>query len=134
VPPALVGIADQKYNNTQTILDEFYKSTIYPTTVNIQQKLKMQLFAGYPNLKIEFDTRDFLKGAPLDQMNFVVAGVGAGVMTPNEARQYMNMPNIDGGDDLLDPSAKTGNIPGTSPQDTGGGGGNQTRKMNIGKQ
>lgn len=133
VPPALIGIADQKYNNTQTILDEFYKSTIYPTTVNIQQKLKLQLFPGYPNLCIEFDTRDFLKGAPLDQMNFVVAGVGAGIMTPNEARQYMNMPNIEGGDDLLDPSAKSDTIPGTSPQDTGGGGGSQTRKMNIGK-
>ena len=31
VPPAMIGIADQKYNNTQTMLDEFYKSTMYPT-------------------------------------------------------------------------------------------------------
>lgn len=134
VPPAMIGIQDQKYNNTQTIIDEFYKSTIYPTTVNIQQKLKTQLCQTYPNLKIEFDTRDFLKGAPLDQMNFVVAGVGAGVMTPNEGRQYMNMPNKEGGDELLDPSAKADTIPGTSPQDTGGGGGSQTKKMNIGKK
>mgnify|MGYP003348183159 CR=1 FL=1 len=29
--------------------------------------------------------------------------------------------------------AKQDNINGLSPQDTGGGGGNQTRKMNIGK-
>ena len=134
VPPAMVGIQDQKYNNTQTIIDEFYKSTIYPTTINIQQKLKMQLCQTYPNLKIEFDTRDFIKGAPLDQMNFAVAGVGAGIMTPNEGRQYMNMPNIEGGDELLDPSAKADTIPGTSPQDTGGGGGNQKSKMNIGKK
>ena len=134
VPPAMIGIQDQKYNNTQTIIDEFYKSTIYPTTVNIQQKLKTQLCQTYPNLKIEFDTQDFLKGAPLDQMNYAVAGVGAGIMTPNEARQYMNMPNKEGGDELLDPSAKADTIPGTSPQDTGGGGGNQTKKMNIGKK
>jgi HK97 family phage portal protein len=133
VPPALIGIADQKYNNTQTLMDEFYKSTVYPTTVNIQQKMKMQLFQGYPNLKVEFDTRDFLKGAPLDQMNFAVAGVQAGILTPNEARQYMNMANKEGADNLLDPSAKSDTIPGTSPQDTGGGGGNQTKKMNIGK-
>ena len=26
VPPAMLGIADQKYNNTQTMMDEFYKS------------------------------------------------------------------------------------------------------------
>jgi HK97 family phage portal protein len=132
VPPAMIGIADQKYNNTQTIMDEFYKSSMYPTLINIQQKLKQHLFVGYPNLCIEFDTRNFLKGDPLSQMNFAVAGVGAGIMTPNEAREYMGMPNIDGGDALQD-KTKTEPIKGSSPQDTGGGGGNQTKKMNIGK-
>jgi len=132
VPPAMVGIADQKYNNTQTMLDEFYKSTMYPLIVNIQQKLKHHLFPGYPGLCVQFDTQDFLKGAPLDQMNFAQSGVAAGIMTPNEARQYLGLPQIDGGDVLQD-KKKVEPIPGTSPQDTGGGGGNQTRKMNIGK-
>lgn len=133
VPPAMLGIADQKYNNTATMLDEFYKSTMYPTLINIEQKLKQHLFVGYPNLCIEFDTRNFLKGAPLDQMNFATAGVGAGIMTPNEARQYMGMPNIDGADELIAKNNADKGISGLSPQDTGGGGGNQTRKMNIGK-
>jgi hypothetical protein len=53
-------------------------------------------------------------------------------MTPNEAREYLNMPNIEGGDELKDNSAKFEPI-GNSPQDTGGGGGSQKRKMNIGK-
>ena len=132
VPPAMVGIADQKYNNTQTMMDEFYKSSMYPMLINIQQKLKQHLFVGYPNLQIEFDTRDFLKGDPLSQMNFAVAGVGAGIMTPNEAREYLNMPNIEGGNELKDNSKKPEPIS-NSPQDTGGGGGNQTKKMNIGK-
>ncbi|CAB5207067.1 COG4695 Phage-related protein [uncultured Caudovirales phage] len=131
VPPAMIGIADQKYNNTQTMMDEFYKSSMYPMTINIQQKLKQHLFVGYPNLHIQFDTRDFLKGDPLSQMNFAVAGVGAGIMTPNEAREYLNMPNIEGADELKD-NGKTDQIS-NSPQDTGGGGGNQTKKMNIGK-
>jgi HK97 family phage portal protein len=132
VPPAMVGIADQKYNNTQTMLDEFYKSTMYPLIVNVQQKLKHHLFPGYPSLCVQFDTQDFLKGAPLDQMNFAQSGVAAGIMTPNEARQYLGLPQIEGGDVLQD-KKKVEPIPGTSPQDTGGGGGNQTRKMNIGK-
>jgi HK97 family phage portal protein len=132
VPPAMIGIADQKYNNTQTMLDEFYKSTMYPTLVSIQQKLKQHLFNGYPSLTVEFDTRNFLKGAPLDQMNFVTAAVSGGIMTPNEAREYLNMPNLDGADELLDVKGKDKPIPGSSPQDTGGGGGNQTKKMNIG--
>ena len=147
VPAQMLGLDVGKYNNTQTLLDEFYKTKMYPMIINIEQKFKMQLLKGYPNLSIRFDTKDFLKGAALDQMNFVNAGVAGGIMTPNEAREYLNMPKLDGADELLgtDPSkisstnvpigaktAKIEPIPGSSPQDTGGGGGNQTRKMNIG--
>lgn len=132
VPPQMLGIADGKFNNTQTLLDEFYKTTMYPLIVNIQQKLKQHLLKGYPNLCVEFDTKDFLKGAPLDQMNFVTAGINAGIITPNEAREYLGMDMFDGADELKQDTAKADPIAGSSPQDTGGGGGSQTRKMNIG--
>lgn len=133
VPPSMVGIGDSKYNNTQTMLDEFYKTTMYPMIVNLEQKLKQNLLKGYPSLCIRFDTKDFLKGAPLDQMNFVAAGINAGVITPNEGREYLNMAQIDGADELKQDSKPTDPISGTSPQDTGGGGGNQKSRMNIGK-
>jgi HK97 family phage portal protein len=148
VPPQMLGLATGKFNNTQTLLDEFYKTTMYPMIINIEQKFRMGLFKGYPNLYIRFDTKDFLKGAALDQMNFVNAGVAGGIMTPNEAREYLNMPKVEGGDNLLSTNtqaisstnvpigtkvAKVEPLPGSSPQDTGGGGGGQTRKMNIGK-
>ncbi len=132
VPPAMIGISEGKYNNTQTMLDEFYKTTMYPTVINVEQKLNQALFKGYPNLCIRFDTKEFLKGAPLDQMNFVTAGVGAGIMTPNEAREYLNIPKVAGADTLQSNAKPQDKISGTSPQDTGGGGGNQTRRMNIG--
>ena len=148
VPPQMLGLSQGKYNNTQTLLDEFYKTTMYPMIINIEQKFKMQLLKGYPNLSIRFDTKDFLKGAALDQMNFVTAGVASGIMTPNEAREYLNIGKIEGADELLGTdatkisqtnvpvgakTAKIDPIPGSSPQDTGGGGGNQKSKMNIGK-
>lgn len=133
VPAAMAGITDSKYNNTQTMLDEFYKTTMYPILVNVQQKLKAQLFSGYPNLCVQFETNDFLKGAALDQMNFATAGVNAGIMTPNEAREYLGMVSIENGDKLKENTGKTEPISGSSPTDTGGGGGSQTRKMNIGK-
>ena len=133
VPPSMLGIADQKYNNTQTQLDEFYKTTMYPMVVNLEQKLKQHLLRGYPNLCVRFDTKDFLKGAALDQANFVNSMVGAGIMTVNEAREYMNMAKMDGQDVFKDKASQADQIPGSSPQDTGGGGGNQSRKMNIGK-
>ena len=122
VPPQMIGIEAGKFNNSQTTIDEFYKTSVYPVLVNVQQKLKASLLQGYPNLCIEFQTQDFLKGAPLDQMNFVVAGVSNGIMTPNEAREYLGKANIDGGDELKDGSSPAQPIAGTSPQDTGGGG------------
>jgi HK97 family phage portal protein len=132
VPPAMIGIADQKYNNTQTMMDEFYKATMYPMIINVEQKLNNHLFKGYPNLCVRFDTKDFLKGAALDQMNFATAGVSAGIMTPNEAREYLNMAKIDGADNLEAGSKPQQPTPGSSAQDTGGSGDNQKRKMNIG--
>ena len=123
VPPAMIGIGDSKYNNTQTMLDEFYKSTMSPMLTNIQQKFKIALLNGYPNLCIEFQTENFLKGAPIDQMNYAVAGVNNGIMTPNEARAYLGKSNIANADELKDNNNKsTDPIPGSSPQDTGGGG------------
>jgi len=122
VPPAMLGIQDMKYNNTQTMLDEFYKSTMCPLITNIEQKFKASLLAGYPNLKIQFQTEDFLKGAPLDQMNYAVAGVNSGIMTPNEAREYLGKQNLADADKLKDISIQTKPISGTTPQDTGGGG------------
>jgi HK97 family phage portal protein len=133
VPPSMIGIADQKYNNTQTMMSEFYKSKMYPTIINIEQKLNNHLFKGYPNLCVRFDTKDFLKGDALDQVNFVTQGVNGGIMTPNEAREYLNMPKVDGADELKQDNKQAQNTTlGNSPQDTGGGGGNQKRKMNIG--
>ena len=148
VPPQMLGLSQGKFNNTQTLLDEFYKTSMYPMVINIEQKFKMQLLRGYPNLCIRFDTKDFLKGASLDQMNFVSAGIASGILTQNEAREYLNISKMEGADSLpnANPSnisktddpigptkAKIDPIPGSSPQDTGGGGGNQVRKMNIGK-
>ena len=114
------------------MLDEFYKTTMYPMIVSIEQKLKQQLLKGYPNLCVRFDTKDFLKGAPLDQINFVTAGVNNGIMTPNEAREYLNLPKLEGANELQDKKTETQPVAGSSPQDTGGGGGNQKRRANIG--
>jgi phage portal protein BeeE len=128
----MISVGEGKFNNTQTMLDEFHKTTMYPLVINIEQKLNNHLLKGYPNLCVRFDTKEFLKGAALDQMNFVTAGVSAGIITPNEARQYLNMAKIDGADELGAKSQVAEPIAGSSPQDTGGGGGNQTKKMNIG--
>lgn len=124
VPPQMISVGEGKFNNTQSMLDEFYKSTMSPLITNIEQKLKMSLLQGFPNLYIQFQTENFLKGAPLDQMNYSVAGVNAGIFTPNEARKYLGLAEIDDSiaNSLNKSSSKSEPIAGSSPQDTGGGG------------
>ena len=124
VPPQMISVGEGKFNNTQSMLDEFYKSTMSPLLTNIEQKLKMSLLQGYPNLYIQFQTENFLKGAPLDQMNYSVAGVNAGIFTPNEARKYLGLAEIDDSiaNSLNKSSSKQEPFAGSSPQDTGGGG------------
>jgi HK97 family phage portal protein len=124
VPPQMISVGESKFNNTQTMLDEFYKSTMAPLLTNVQQKLKVSLLQGYPNLYIQFQTDNFLKGAPLDQMNYSVAGVNAGILTPNEARKYLGLSEIDDtiAKTLVNKGGKQEPIAGSSPQDTGGGG------------
>lgn len=125
VPPQMIGVGEGKFNNTQSMLDEFYKSTICPLIENIEQKLKNSLLSGYPNLYVKFNTQNFLKGSPLDQMNYAVAGVKNGILTPNEARKYLGYTEHE--EEIADELTLGGGndqpaINGRSPQDTGGGG------------
>ena len=124
VPHQMLGVGQSKFNNTQTMLDEFYKSSMMPLIQNIEQRFGNALFDGHPSLSIKFDIADFLKGAPLDQMNYATAGVKSGILTPNEARQYIGMPRHEDAeaDKLQEPKGDAPAIAGQSPQDTGGGG------------
>jgi HK97 family phage portal protein len=123
VPPQMISVGEGKFNNTQSMLDEFYKSTMSPLLTNIEQKLKMSLLQGFPNLYIQFQTENFLKGAPLDQMNYSVAGVNAGIFTANEARKYLGLAEIDDSiANSLNKSSSKQEPFMRSPQDTGGGG------------
>lgn len=124
VPHQMIGIGQSKFNNTQTMLDEFYKSSMTPIIENVQQKFGNALFNGHPSLSMQFDVAEFLKGAPLDQMNYATAGVKGGILTPNEARQYLGKSRVDDptADKLIEPKGDSTDIAGQSPQDTGGGG------------
>jgi HK97 family phage portal protein len=128
VPHQLINIGQSKFNNTQTLLDEFYKSTMLPIVINVQQKFGTALLDGYPSLSIRFQTDEFLKGAPLDQMNYAVSGVKNGILTPNEGRAHLGRATHDSpeADKLQEPKGGSDDMSGQSPQDTGGGGNTDT--------
>ena len=123
VPPQMLGLADGKFNNVQSLTDEFYKTGIYPSLVNIQQNLNKHLLKGYSRLCFQFDANEFLRGDLTAQMNWAVAGVGAGILSANEARGYLGLPNHEQEDanDLMASKSDPMGMPGQSPQFTGGG-------------
>ena len=45
VPVAMLGITDAKFNNLSSLLNEFYRSTLNPILVNIQDNLTRQLLS-----------------------------------------------------------------------------------------
>lgn len=129
VPPGLVGIgAAEKYNNSVTARDEFYRSTIYPLTELISQKLNSSFFKAYPNLCIQFNPAQFIKGDALAQAQFAGSLVTNGILTQNEAREYLGYKKLPGMDVLMPASGHAepdGDEPDVKPsgQDTGGSGG-----------
>lgn len=94
VPPAMIGLGDKSFNNTSVLLDEYYRSTLYPMLVNLQEHLDKSLLKGFPRLCLQFDTSDLLKGSVNDQADYAIAMVRAGLMTPNEGRRYVGMSAI----------------------------------------
>lgn len=111
VPPGMVGVGmGEKFNNAVTSRDEAYRTTLYPLLHMISAKLNMSFFKSYPNLEVQFDVSEFLKGDALAQAQYSASLVQAGIMTPNEARQYLSLPKLEGSDELQSPAAKNSMI------------------------
>lgn len=123
VPASLLGLADSKFNNLQQLRAEWYATSLYPLAINITKQLNKALLRGFPTLSVEFDFKDFLKGDNEAQMNYAVAAVSNGIMTPNEARQYIGLESLaDEEANKLKQASKPEPMQ-KSGQDTGGGGG-----------
>ena len=95
VPTQYVELGDNnKYNNVSQKQTAFFRDTISPLVKSIEERLTMA-FLSEPNLKVKFDVTDIQRGDRQTQMNIAVSGVSNGIITPNEAREYLEMNRID---------------------------------------
>ena len=131
VPAAMLGLADAKFNNMQQMRAEWYATTLYPLTVNISQVLGKHLLKGFPSLCIDFDFRDFLKGDNETQIAYAVAAVSNGIMTQNEAREYLGMETKDDDEANKLKQASSPEPMKQSGQSTGGDGGPKVGNTNM---
>ena len=107
IPPPLVGILDHAtYSNIESQHKSLYTDVLGPWLAMIEDDLKLQLlpdFEDSDDIYIEFNIQEKMQGDFETQTRSLQSATGVPWMTVNEARSIMNLPVIDGADDLVVP-------------------------------
>jgi len=128
IPPPMVGILDHAtFSNIEEQHKMLYQDTLGPWLTQIEQEINLQLLAdkdieARPNILrktyVEFNIAEKLEGSFEEQSSALSTLVGGPVMTRNEGRAKLNLPSVEGGDELVTPlNVTTGGQ--DSPQDGG---------------
>ncbi|MFJ9234147.1 phage portal protein [Streptomyces anulatus] len=121
IPPPLIGILDHAtYSNIKEQHAHLYQDTLGPWMVMLQQEIVSQILPDLPDSEgvyCEFNIDAKMRGSFEEQAAAMSTMVGGPVMTRNEGRGRLNLPRIEGGDELIVPMNVTeGGL--ASPRDT----------------
>jgi HK97 family phage portal protein len=107
IPPPLVGILDHAtYSNITEQHKSLYTDVLGPWLAMIEEDIMLQLVPDFEDKKgiyIEFNIQEKMQGDFETQTRSLQSATGAPWMTVNEARQVMNLPTIEGADELVVP-------------------------------
>ena len=107
IPLPMVGILDHAtFSNIKEQHQHLYQDTLGPWLQMIQEEIALQLIPDLPDsdgVYVEFNLQEKLRGSFEEQAAQLQTAVGAPWLLRNEARARMNLPAIDGGDDLITP-------------------------------
>ncbi|QIJ66411.1 phage portal protein [Streptomyces sp. JB150] len=107
IPLPMVGILDNAtFSNIREQHQQLYQDTLGPWLQMIQEEIGLQLIPDLPDSEgvyVEFNLQEKLRGSFEEQAQQLQTAVGAPWLTRNEARARMNLPQIDGGNDLITP-------------------------------
>lgn len=107
IPPPMVGILDHAtFGNIEEQHKMLYMDTLGPWLTDLKEEIELQLlteFEDQSGVYIEFNLAAKLKGSFEDQAGALQTSVGAPWMTRNEARARQNLPQVEGGDELITP-------------------------------
>ena len=121
VNPSLIWHSDtQTYASARDNARALYAECLGPVIQMLQQRINsflLPMVGSDPNMYVEFDLTEKLKGSFEERASILQTSVGAPWLTRNEARTDMNLPPIEGGDDLITPlNVATNGVP--SPDDS----------------
>jgi HK97 family phage portal protein len=107
IPLPMVGILDHAtYSNITEQHRNLYQDTLGPWLTMITEELHLQLLPDFPDsadVYLEFNLADKLRGSFEEQAAQLQTATGAPWMTRNEARARVNLPQVEGGDELVTP-------------------------------
>lgn len=107
VNPSLIWHSDtQTYASAKDNARSLYAECLGPVLQMFQQRINaflLPMIGTDPNTYVEFDLSEKLKGSFEERASILQSSVGAPWLTRNEARADMNLPPIDGGDELITP-------------------------------
>ncbi|MDD7812616.1 phage portal protein [Mycobacterium sp. CSUR Q5927] len=111
--PTMVGLLDNaNYSNVREFRRMLYGDNLGPEIERFQQRINRKLvprLADPENVYVEFNLQAKLSGSFEEQSDFLQRAIGGPYMTRNEGRAKLNMPAVDGGDDLIVPLNVTPN-------------------------
>jgi len=123
VPGQLLGVLDGNFSNVSAYRELLYSDTLGPWFQELQQGINARLLphplvSATSDVFVEFTVGEKLRMAFEDQARILQTATGGPIMTRNEARRLLNLPSIDGGDELIVPlNVLTGGQ--ASPTDSG---------------
>lgn len=104
VPPVLVHHNDATTwgSGIEQIVDGFYKLTVRPMLVSIEQAVRKRVMTPQQraSMSVEFALDALLRGSPTQRADLYSKNVQNGIMTRNECRQLENLPPVSGADEL----------------------------------
>ena len=121
VNPSLIWHSEtQTYASAKDNARALYAECLGPVIQMVQQRINSFLIPKVdktPNLYVEFDLTEKLKGSFEERASILQTSVGAPWLTRNEARADMNLAPVEGGDELITPlNVATNGVP--SPDDS----------------
>ena len=97
VPPYKIGLSQPSYNNVQALNVEYYAQAVQKQLEDIEACLVRGLEMK-PGTKVEFCTDGLLRMDTVSQVTSLRDAVGAGIMSPDEARAKLDLPPVPGGE------------------------------------
>lgn len=94
VPADMVGgDTSVTYNNVTARLSSFYRDSLQPIICSVEEAFSMALLDD--GERLTFDVSALLRGDSASQIAYVAQARAAGVMTVNQAREYLGMGEMD---------------------------------------